>query len=201
MAQRPKRTAGGSGGGAGTLLVVVGCLATLGATFGLGVVAGRAWPHLPFARSESVAKAPRGREREARAPEAPPTLTFYQELTAPLTAPPPPKPAKPARAEAPKAEAPRPEPARAEAPREPAKAEPAKGFTVQVGAYKTREPAEGLRARLQAAGHEAYVAETDGAAGVRFRVRVGVFASREAAQEAAERIAADRTLSAFVTAR
>jgi DedD protein len=199
VAQRPKRATGG--GGAGTLFVVIGCLAILGGAFGLGVMAGRAWPQLPFARSESAAKAPRGREREARAPEAPPTLTFYQELTAPLTAPPPPRPVKPARAEAPKAEAPKLEPPRVETPREPAKAEPAKGFTVQVGAYKTREPAEGLRARLAAAGHEAYVAETDGAGGARFRVRVGAFASREAAQEAATRIAADRTLSTFVTAR
>ncbi len=75
------------------------------------------------------------------------------------------------------------------------------GFTVQVGAYKAREPAEALRARLATAGHDAYVVETDGSGGVRFRVRVGAYDTREAAQEAAVRIAADRTLSTFVTAR
>lgn len=203
MAHRAKRP-GGSGGG--TFLVVVGCLAVLGVTFMLGAMVGRFWPNLPSFRSAAVARAPRERGREARPAETPPTLTFYQELTAPLTAPPAAKPAKP-RAEAPKSEAPK-EPAReapkpeapkteqAEAPEPPAPGR----FTVQVGAYKTREPAEALRARLAAAGHDAYVAGTD-AAGVRFRVRVGAYATREAAQQAAARIAADRAFSTFVTAR
>ena len=191
MASRPKR-GGSDASGTGTFFVLVGCLAVLGATFALGVMAGHYWPSFPFSKSEATAKAPRerGREREARAPEAPPTLTFYQELTAPLTSPPPVKPPKPARvekAEPPKTEAPTPE--------------PGKEFTVQVGAYKTREPAEALRARLAAAGHDAYVAEADGAGTVRFRVRIGAFATREAAQEAAARIGADRSVSTFVTAR
>ena len=69
-----------------------------------------------------------------------------------------------------------------------------------MGAYKAREPAEALRARLAAAGHDAYVAEIDGAA-VRFRVRVGAYATREAAQEVAARLAAGRAFSTYVTVR
>jgi hypothetical protein len=36
---------------------------------------------------------------------------------------------------------------------------------------------------------------------VRYRVRVGAFATREAAREAAARLASDRSLSTFVTTR
>lgn len=198
MAPRPGR--GGQGGSVGSFFVVLGCLAVLGVTFLLGVVVGRVWPSLPAFRSATVAKPSRerGREREARASETPPTLTFYQELTAPLTSPPAARPLPP-RAEAPRAEAPK-APAR-EAPKAAAPEAPALGgFTVQVGAYKTREPAEALRARLVAAGHDAYVVETDEAA-VHFRVRVGAFATREDAQAAAARIADGHTFSTFVTAR
>jgi len=72
---------------------------------------------------------------------------------------------------------------------------------VQFGAYETREPAETLRARLAAAGYDAYIVEGDGPGRTRFRVRVGAFATREAAQEFAARIAAERSVSTFVTTR
>ena len=72
-------------------------------------------------------------------------------------------------------------------------------FTVQVGAYKAREPADALRSRLAAAGLEAYVAHIDAPAGVRFRVRVGSFTTRAAAQEVADRIGRARALPAYVT--
>src|SRR5881628_2819308 len=75
------------------------------------------------------------------------------------------------------------------------------GFTVQVGAYKTREPAEALRARLATAGQDAYIVDADGPRGARFRVRVGAFATREAARAAAARLAADRSVPTFVTTR
>jgi len=186
-------------------LFVVGCLGVLGVTFMLGVMAGRFWPRGPSAPSTTATKdtpPARGADRTARPTEPTPALTFYQDLTAPLTAPPPVKVAKPGRVE--KSEkteaAPKPQPvALLEAPG-PA---PTPGaFTIQVGAYKAREPAEALRARLAAAGHDAYVAEIDAAGSVRYRVRVGSFATREAAQRAADKIVAgERTLSAFVTAR
>ena len=187
-------------------LFVVGCLGVLGVTFMLGVMAGRFWPRGPSAPSTTATKdtpPARGADRTARPTEPTPALTFYQDLTAPLTAPPPVKVAKPGRVE--KSEkteaAPKPQPvALPEAPG-PAPTPPG-AFTIQVGAYKAREPAEALRARLAAAGHDAYVAEIDAAGSVRYRVRVGSFATREAAQRAADKIVAgERTLSAFVTAR
>lgn len=194
-----------SGSGAATFLLVIGCLVVLGSTFALGVLAGRQWPDFPFAKREAVARAARERDRDrsGRAPEPTPTLTFYQELTAPLMPPPPAKPPKPPHVE--KAEPPKPDTAKPEAaqpqPMEPDALKPEPQLTVQVGAYKAREPAEALRARLAAQGHDAYVVEGDGPGGVRFRVRVGSFATREAAQAVAARIAGDRTLSTFVTAR
>lgn len=191
-----------------SMLFLVGCLGVLGGTFLLGFMAGRFWPRPP-----SIVVAARGSKDAARPTEPAPALTFYQELTAPLASPPPPRPTKPPRAEkiekpdtalkldaAPKAEAaPKPE---APAPVETPKPAPSPGaFTVQVGAYKAREPAEALRARLAATGYDAYVAQVDVPGSVRFRVRVGSFAAREAAQQVADRIGRDRSLSAFVTSR
>jgi len=171
-------------------LFLLGCLGVLGATFTAGVVAGRLWP-----RSPATAVAPATKEtKTARPAEPTPALTFYQELTAPLTAPPPVKPVKPAK-----------QPAVAPVPVPDAAPPPAStlgAFTIQVGAYKSREPAESLRARLAAAGHDAYVAEVDSAASARYRVRIGSYGTREAARLAADKIlAGERTLSAFVTAR
>jgi cell division protein FtsN len=161
----------------------------------LGVMAGRFWGRAPSAPSTTAAKesAPaRGADRAARPTEPTPALTFYQDLTAPLTAPPPTKAAKPV--------APKPE--RAALPEASLPAPSPGAFTIQVGAYKAREPAEALRARLAAVGHDAYVAEIDASGSVRYRVRVGSFATREAAQLAADKIVAgERKLSAFVTAR
>ncbi len=95
-----------------------------------------------------------------------------------------------------------PKPERAALPEVPPSASGQAAFTVQVGAYKAREPAEALRARLTAAGHDAYVVEIEASGSVRYRVRVGAFATREAAQLAADKIvAAERKISAFVTAR
>ena len=199
-------------------LFVIGCLGVLGATFTAGFMAGRFGPRAhpaPSATAEKETASARPGDKTARAgdksgrpAEPAPALTFYQDLTAPLTAPPPAKAVKPGRAErterpASLEVAPRPE--RAALPEAAAPAAPAAtpgAFTIQVGAYKAREPAEALRARLAAAGHDAYVAEIDASGSVRYRVRVGSFATREAAQLAADKIVAgERKLSAFVTAR
>jgi cell division protein FtsN len=178
-----------------SILFVAGCLGVLGVTFALGVMAGRFWPRDPSAPTSTLARgakeaaAARLAERTGRPVEPAPALTFYQDLTAPLTSPPPP------------AKSPRPSAApRGElAPRAEPPATSHGGFTVQVGAYKAREPADALRARLAAAGLEAYVAQVDAPGGVRFRVRVGAFGTRAAAQELADRIGRDRALSAYVT--
>ena len=190
---------------AGSFLLVLGCLSVLGTAFMLGVVAAHVWPGFPFGLASSAVSAKTGKDkgdRSARAPESMPTLTFYQELTAPLTAPPPARPSRPARVE-------RTEPPRADTTERSdvpaAGSAPAAGrdgrFAVQVGAYKAREPAEALRARLAAAGHDAYIVEADGPGAARFRVRVGAFATREAAREAAARLAAERSVPTFITTR
>jgi cell division protein FtsN len=197
-----------------SMLFVVGCLGVLGATFMLGVMAGRFWPRTQPAQSttaekESVParagdKATRPGDKTARPAEPGPALTFYHDLTAPLTAPPPAKTAKPGRTDKSdkpaNVEAAKPE--RAALPEASAPPSSPGAFTIQVGAYKAREPADALRARLVAAGHDAYVAEIDASGSVRYRVRVGSFATRDAAQLAADKIvASERKLSAFVTAR
>jgi cell division protein FtsN len=190
-----------------SVLFLVGCLGVLGGTFALGFMAGRLWPRPPSAPSLVA----RGAKEISRPTEPAPALTFYQELTAPLASPPPPKPSKLPRVErsdkpdaAPKSDAlpavELPKPASSQPP-SPGPAPGLGAFTVQVGAYKAREPAEALRARLAAAGYEAYVAQVDAPGSVRFRVRVGSFAARDAAQQVADRIGRERPLSAFVTSR
>jgi cell division protein FtsN len=210
-----------------TALFLVGCLGVLGLAFALGVVTGRSWPR----SSTPITVVAKGAREPLRATEPGPALTFYQELTAPLSSPPPPAKSKPPRVEPPRlepradllrADAPRAEAPRAEksdrpeaasktdavaaAPPAPpaASAKPAPGhttFTVQVAAYKAREPADALRAKLAAAGYEAYVVQVDAPGSARYRVRVGSFAARESAQQIADRIVGERSLPAFVTSR
>ena len=191
---RAWRPTGGSG--LASFLVLVGCLVVLGGTFLLGVAAGRRWPgsQVPGRSTEQVAAETPSRraDRREHAGEPGPTLTFYRELTAPLTSPPPPP------------RAPKPTPRAEKAPRAasttPAGAEQTR-YTIQMGAYRTRAQADALLQRLAAAGHAAYVVDGEGPGGVRYRVRVGTFATREAAQEAAARVAREQSLTAFVTAR
>jgi cell division protein FtsN len=176
----------------------------------VGVWTGRNWPVIvgnpksPVA-VEQPAKGRMAAER-TRPTEPLPPLTFYQDLKAPLTAPPPaPKPAKPPRLPELKREEPAPtSPARAEAAPALPPASPAETtarFTVQVAAYNAKPAAEALRATLAAAGHEARIVESDQGAGVRYRVQVGTFPTKEAAREAAARLASERSLPTFVTAR
>ena len=210
-----------------TALFLVGCLGVLGLAFALGVVTGRSWPR----SSTPITVVAKGAKEPSRPSEPAPALTFYQELTAPLSSPPPPAKSKPPRVEPPRLETPRADAVRAdtraEAPRAersdkpaaapqadavaaavpatpPAPAKPAPGqttFTVQVAAYKAREPADALRAKLAAAGYEAFVVQVDTPGSARYRVRVGAFSTRESAQQVAERIVGERSLPAFVTSR
>jgi cell division protein FtsN len=198
----------------GTFLVLAGIIGVLGVTFIAGVWTGHNWPALAGHPRPPVAAEPAAARNAAderpRPAETLPALTFYHELTAPLTAPPPPrKPVRTARPPEPKRE----EPVRSEdaTPAPPATAPPraelppaspaSPRFTIQVAAYKARPLAEALRSTLAAAGHEARVVDTDSGASVRYRVQVGTFATREAAREAAGRLAAQRSLSTFVTTR
>ena len=189
------------------VLFLAGCFGVLAVTFMLGVVTGRFWPRTPSVPLSVVAK---GAREPSRPAEPAPALTFYQELTAPLSSPPPPKPSRPPREEPPRAESPRVEKsdkpdvtpkadAVAAAPAKPAPGQPT--FTVQVAAYKAKDPADALRAKLAAAGYEAYVVQVDTPGSARYRVRVGSFAARESAQQIADRIVGERSLPAFVTSR
>jgi cell division protein FtsN len=234
--RRPVKRSGGAAG----LFVLIGILTILGVTFAAGTYAGRIWATrpqvvaaVPPAERETARRG--GDSRASRLAEPAPRLTFYQELTAPLTAPPPPpKPAKssppplltngpgaskPTMPERPPATKPETRGARDGAitashrpptpeaglalPATTSLASPAttvantSRFTVQVAAYRLRPPADALRTTLTAAGHDARVVENDAANGVRFRVQVGDFASRDAAREAAARF----TGPTFVTTR
>lgn len=233
------------GSRAGTFFVLFGILGVLSATFVAGFWTGHNWPVL-WGRGAKAPAAEPGKKGVAERPKADtlPALTFYDELKAPLTAPPPPpRPAKgrppelarretvpesapppvqsteaaarveaaalgPARVEPSAPSAARSEPAPAIVTPPPALAshtEPASGdpsrFTVQVAAYNVRSPAEALREKLASAGHEARVVEASTPGGVRYRVQVGAFPTRQAAQDAAARLTAERSLATFVTTR
>ena len=241
--RRPVKRSGGAAG----LFVLLGILTILAVTFAAGTYAGRIWATRPrvVAAVSPAEREPARRAtdtRPSRLPDPAPRLTFYQELTAPLTAPPPPpKPAKtsppplvthgapPSNATMPERASKRipdttgalpgtsvgrdaattvsnrpptnqpdlapPAPALTTASTSPAIA--SSRFTIQVGAYRLRPPAEALRATLMAAGHDARVVENEAANGVRFRVQIGDFASRDAARDAAARL----TGPTFVTTR
>jgi cell division protein FtsN len=200
MVDRSERLGRRRGGQGGPLaLFALACLFILTLTFLLGVLVGRQWSHrsgADQARLEGAGAGQGGRprarrlgERDAQEPTSriQDKLTFYQTLTAPLTAGPPPA-SKRATGE----------PARASAP---AGSPAARGtsdvrFTIQVAAFKSRAQADKLRDSL---GGEAYVAEIGAGQGAPFRVRVGSFASRGDAEAGAVRFRAEHPLSAFVT--
>lgn len=208
MAARAQRRRGG-------LLVLIGFLSIIAVAFAAGVYAGRIWMArsvVALTRAEPET-ARRGGACGAKPSDAPagPQLTFYQELTAPLSAPPPPpKPAKAlpplATSTAPPPSAPMPRPgeqadalARTTTPRTASAAMPR--FTVQVASYRGRVQAEALRDSLASAGHDARIVEGD-AHGPVYRVQIGEFATREAARALAARLHGERAVVApIVTAR
>ena len=199
-----------------SLFFGIGCLAVLGTTFALGVAAGRRWPDgLPGLRgvrsAATAAPAPAGsrgfdKDRAKPATDAP-VLTFYRDLTAPLPASPPPArtPAKsePKPLDAKPTARPADAPPLAEAASRETASSPATEtrFTIQVGAFKARSQAEAVRAKLAECGQDAYVSEVEGGGVTQYRVRVGNFATREAAREAALRLAGERQVATYVTAR
>jgi cell division protein FtsN len=189
-----------SGSRTGTFLVLAGIVGVLSATFIAGVWTGHHWPVIvgnPRAAASAEPSPPARRRADTL-----PALTFYDELTAPLTAPPPaPKRPRAARPAEPR----KAEPDGADSAGTPAREEvspaPAERFTIQVAAYSARTLAETLRATLAAAGHDARVVATESGGSTRYRVQVGTFSTREGAREAALRLAAERSQPAFVTTR
>src|SRR5947207_11460331 len=92
MAARGRRRRGG-------VFVLIGFFSVIGVTFAAGVYAGRIWMARSVVTPVRVVDNDGARRTGSRPvkppPTPPPQLTFYRELTAPLTAPPPPpKPAK-----------------------------------------------------------------------------------------------------------
>ena len=201
MAGGATRLRGRRGIGGGALAVfATACLAVLALTFLLGVLVGRQWAHRTStadsarvtgapASSGARSRARRLSEREAEEPasQIQEKLTFYQTLTAPLTAGPPPQRTR--------AESARGGPAPASAPARPGAVADA-GYTIQVAAFRSRAQADKLRETL---GGEAYVAEIGAGHGAPFRVRVGSFASRAEAEARAVRLRTELPLGAFVT--
>ena len=208
----------------GSLFVILGVVAVLGGTFAAGFLAGRHGERVGVVAGlvkPQAGKEP-GRERVGATKSsepAPPSLTFYQELTAPLASLPPkpkesPRPGKaePPRIDATKAESSRSEKTaaatKADARGDAAKTEsssaaarPLGPFTVQVAAYATRAQADALVDRLTARRFQAEVSETTTPNGVRYRVRSGTYSTKEAAREAVARLGADVRLHGFVTPR
>ena len=210
MASRGRRRRGG-------LLVLIGFLSIIGVTFGVGVYAGRIWMARSVVTPMRVAESETRRAPARRAvmppPPATPQLSFYQELTAPLTAPPPPpKPAKTTppplvtTAPIPPAATPALRPgeqadmlAATTTPRTAGTTAPR--FTVQVASYRLRPHAEALRDSLTSAGHDARVVEGE-AHGPVYRVQIGEFPTREAARAVATRLTGERSsVTPIVTTR
>ena len=212
---RPRRKSGG--GARRFFFLVLSGLMILSLGFVLGVVVGQKWTRSrPTQAGTEPARKPPASTRRAlseteavKPPQIQEKLTFYQTLTAPLGAPPP-----PAKAEAPRAEAKPREETGKEHPKPPPEAAPPletgyeaatprdPGYTVQVVAYRARPAAEEMERKLREAGFDAYVASISGDDGrTTYRVRVGSFPTRGEAQRLAERLRSERGLSPYVTTR
>jgi cell division protein FtsN len=76
----------------------------------------------------------------------------------------------------------------------------APGYSVQVGSFRAREEAEQLRSRLTQKGYPVLVLPSVVAGqGIWYRVRVGHFPDRAAADRAAQRLATQERVSVLVT--
>jgi len=189
-------------------------LLTLTFLFGLAVARQWAWsPPQEAQLRKQTRQALAGRER-LKAQGLPQMsqiqekLTFYRTLTAPpASAPPSPVPEARdanARSTAPKsghgsAAGEVPASAPALEGRGPA---PDQGWTVQVAAYGSPEPAAALERSLTASGYAAFVVPVireDGT--VRYRVRVGSYPSRGEAEKVSERLKAELAFAPFVARR
>ena len=214
----------GNGGFFQRIGLLLAALVILTLTFTLGVLVGRQWGTRSAETTESSRK-PAALTRRAlgeaeteRPREIGEKLTFYQTLTAPLgptgqsgrapgdarssvpasstapvPAPTPPSPPAPASAALPPAASP-------SSDAVAATASPAT-WTVQVGAFRSREQADSVHRRLTAAGFPAVlskVALDDGQS--RYRVRVGGARSRSEAEQLAQQVRARVPVATLVTA-
>jgi hypothetical protein len=116
-----------------------------------------------------------------------PNASMAQGLVAPISAAnvsaqdvsaPPPRTEEPVAPTTPKAIAPAPA----------AHAASGSGFSIQVAAVHGRDEADRMAAKLVQAGYSSYVVSGDGASAGFYRVRVGAFADRQAAEDVARKI-------------
>ncbi len=186
--------------------VVVGALVILGVVFVLGVNVGK---QLALRHAASQVAGDLDALDRAPAPPAPAKeepLTFHEELTKPSPPPPAPPPAAAAPAPVPPSPAPSPVPAPAAAPPAPAAARapsfpsaaPDEPWTVQLAASQDRGEAERLATRFAALGPRIEEADVPGK-GRFYRVRVGAFDSREAADRYLRDVARETGAKGFVT--
>jgi len=77
-------------------------------------------------------------------------------------------------------------------------AAPGIGFAVQVAAVHARDEADRMLARLSRQGYSGYVVNGEGAAAGYYRVRVGAFADRQKAEEAAKKIELDEGVKPWI---
>jgi cell division protein FtsN len=207
------RNARGGGGFFQRVGLVLAALAILALTFTLGILVGRQWggrgapaPAVEAAKKPAVAARRSGLiEAEGEHPrELQEKLTFYQTLTAPMG---PTGSSARARAAEDRSRAPMSAPApAAPAPGAAPASSPAAtdaaiaGWSVQVGAFRSRQQADGIQKQLAEAGFAVFqsaVAAEDGHP--RYRVRVGGARSRDEAMRLAERVRARVPVTTFVT--
>jgi DedD protein len=188
--------------------IVVGALVILAVVFVLGLNVGKQV-------ATRQAEAARAGDLEAldRAPAAPPVkddaLTFHDRLTkeAPPALPPAPKPepvpppaaAAPAPApEPPAREPPAPEPPAREPPPAPEPPGPEKPWTIQLAAAQDRAEAERIASRFARLNPRIEEADVPGK-GLFYRVRVGGFDTKEAAERYLRDVARETGAKGFVT--
>ncbi len=201
----------GNGGFFQRIGLLLAAVVILALTFTLGVLVGRQWGARPAEIAEGSRK-PAALSRRAlgevegeRPREVGEKLTFYQTLTAPLG---PTGQSSRARAEerpsaaaaAPTIPPPSP-PSAPAAVTTPVPAATGAAWTVQVGAFRSRQQADGVQRRLTEAGFPAVlsaVALEDGQS--RYRVRVGGARSRGEAEQLAQQVRARVSVTTLVTA-
>lgn len=208
--QRERR---GRGTGRFLVLGAVAVIA-LGSTFAAGLYVGRQGSRpAPGADAEPGRKPPVPRRSglvepvAERKPDTREPLTFYQTLTAPLA----PLPVPPRVSTAGKPATGAPAGPRPGSETRPAPAVPQMGpsmgvaayeWTVQVGVFRDRRQAEGLKRQLADGGVDAHLVDAPGEDGQgRHKVRVGSFKTRDEAARVAARIASERRVPTYVTLR
>ena len=200
--------------------LLAGAALVLVLVFLLGVFTGRVlWAPSkggppPAPRTEARPEAPRPAPGSAPAPAEERELTFYRELKKPPEPPadgagekpgPPPAPAPEAGKKGEAAgerQRAKPQPA-AKPPKaaEAARTLPPPVFTVQVGSFRSRRKAEDLAARMREQGVQVQVVEASVAGRTWYRVQVGRFDTRAAAEAHYRKHLRPRGIRGFVTTR